>query len=111
MNFWSGIFVLLFGLGLISEVIGYLGHTIRVINREARLYVLGMGWFMLLLWLMSGMGAFLVFIDNKTDLGVMALIILAMYSGFYFLRALAEHNKDEHYKRVHQGLLVVIALS
>lgn len=111
MNFWSGIFVLLFGLGLISEVIWYLGHTLRVINRDARLYVLGIGWFLLLQWLTSGMGAFLVFIDNKTDLWVMALIILAMYSGFYFLRSLAEHSKEEGHQRVSRNLLYAIGLS
>ncbi len=42
---------------------------------------------------MSGMGAFLVFIDNKTDLGVLALIILAVYSGFVFLRQV-NHEHD-----------------
>lgn len=37
-----------------------------------------LGWMYFLLWLMSGMGAFLVFVDNKTDLGVMALSMLAL---------------------------------
>ncbi|MDP2669962.1 MAG: hypothetical protein Q8O99_03020 [bacterium] len=39
-----------------------------------------LGWFLVLLWLTSGMGAFLVFIDNKTDMGVLSLIILAVMS-------------------------------
>jgi hypothetical protein len=34
---------------------------------------------------MSGMGAFLVFVDNKTDLGVMSLTMLALMSGFIFI--------------------------
>lgn len=38
------------------------------------------------------MGAFLVFVDNKTDLGLMAMIILAMFSGFIFLRHIAIHR-------------------
>ena len=48
---------------------------------------------------MSGMGAFLVFIDNKTDLGVLALIILALYSGFVFLRQ--AHHEDEMILPIH----------
>gem|GEM_PF-6220040 len=43
-----------------------------------------------LLWLMSGMGAFLVFVDNKTDLGVMSLTMLALLSGFIFLQRVEE---------------------
>jgi hypothetical protein len=43
------------------------------------------GWMYFLLWLMSGMGAFLVFVDNKTDLGVMSLTMLALMSGFIFI--------------------------
>ena len=45
----------------------------------------GIGWFTLLLWLTSGMGAFLVIVDNKTDLGVMALSLLALLAGVIFL--------------------------
>jgi hypothetical protein len=40
----------------------------------------------------SGMGAFLVFIDNKTDMGVLALMTLALLGGFLFLRYVAEHD-------------------
>lgn len=32
------------------------------------------------------MGAFLVFIDNKTDMGVLTLIIVALLTGFLFFR-------------------------
>jgi hypothetical protein len=39
----------------------------------------------LLLWLTSGMGAFLVIVDNKTDLGVMAFSLLALLAGMIFL--------------------------
>ena len=48
---------------------------------------------MLLFWLTSGMGAFLVFVDNKTDLGVMALTILAMLSGFIFLKYVLDNRE------------------
>jgi hypothetical protein len=48
----------------------------------------------MLFWLTSGMGAFLVFVDNKTDLGVMAMTILAILSGFILLKVVAEHIKE-----------------
>ncbi len=40
----------------------------------------------LLLWLTSGMGAFLVMVDNKTDLGVMAISSLALLSWIIFIK-------------------------
>lgn len=94
MNFWSGIFVLLFGLGLISELVGYLHDQVKRTASQigAGKIVFLLGWLLLLLWLTSGMGAFLVFIDNKTDLGIMALVILALYSGFVFLRYFARQG-------------------
>jgi len=49
-----------------------------------------------LLWLMSGMGAFLVFVDNKTDLGVMSLTMLALMSGFIFLEHVGEIDQKTH---------------
>ena len=85
MNFISGVFVLAFGLILVKEVIRFI-HGDHEKNANMIFFVVG--WFLLLLWLTSGMGAFLVFVDNKTDLGVMALTILALYSGFFFLNQL-----------------------
>lgn len=67
MNFLSGILVLVFGTGLIREVIAYFApkkdedETITSVGFYS-------GWMMLLFRLTSGMGAFLVFVDNKTDL-------------------------------------------
>jgi len=40
------------------------------------------------------MGAFLVFVDNKTDLGVMALTILAILSGFVFLKYILDNREQ-----------------
>lgn len=37
------------------------------------------------------MGAFLVFVDNKTDLGILLLVMVALLSAFMFLR----HINDE----------------
>jgi hypothetical protein len=39
------------------------------------------------------MGAFLVFVDNKTDLGVMTLTILAILSGFIFLKHILDNRE------------------
>lgn len=67
MNFLSGMFVLILGTGLIKEVVSY--FTPKKEENDV-VTSLGMysGWMMLLFWLTSGMGAFLVFVDNKTDL-------------------------------------------
>lgn len=95
MNFWSGVFVLLFGLWLISSVLSYCSRSISKIACSEKQYgywiAFFAGWLLLILWLTSGMWAFLVFVDNKTDLWVLALIILAIYSWFVFL----SHLEDE----------------
>ncbi|MDD3262859.1 MAG: hypothetical protein PHR61_03350 [Candidatus Absconditabacteria bacterium] len=92
MNFLSGIFVLILGLGTVKEIINYFTKK-ETIGTKIAFYL---GRFLLLLWLTSGMGAFLVFVDNKTDLGVMALTILGMLSGFIFLNYDKEHTKSNH---------------
>ena len=43
-------------------------------------------WYFLLLWLTGWMWAFLVIVDNKTDLWVMALSLLALLAGLIFLQ-------------------------
>lgn len=85
MNFLSGIFVLLLGLGTIKQIINYFSPTFAKKDEEqkeshAKDITFYAGWFLLILWLTSGMGAFLVFVDNKTDLGVMTITILAILS-------------------------------
>lgn len=97
MNFRSGVFVLIFGWSAVSEVLAYIrsynekqGKS-HVFNSDLVFFI---GALLRLLRLSSGMGAFLVFIDNKTDLGILALILLAVYSWFYFLRLLVEHNEE-----------------
>jgi len=91
MNFLSGPLVLLFGLTLIHETIQYFSEKLKLSN-ITKTITFSTGWMTLLLWLTSGMWAFLVFIDNKTDLGVMALTILAILSGLIFIRYIAEHT-------------------
>ncbi|MDR2540890.1 MAG: hypothetical protein LBD11_03800 [Candidatus Peribacteria bacterium] len=50
------------------------------------------------------MGAFLVMVDNKTDLGVMALSLLALLAGMIFL-GIAQH-KDLHKKEIFKYLII-----
>lgn len=101
MNFLSGLFVLILGLGTVKEIINYF------INKESNgskiaFYI---GRFLIMLWLTSGMGAFLVFVDNKTDLGVMAITMLGMLSGLVFLNYIKE-NKDAHHKDTLKYILI-----
>lgn len=92
MNFLSGIFVLVFGLILVKEVVRFMHGS----NEKTNSTIFVIGWALLLLWLTSGMGAFLVFVDNKTDLGVMALTMLALYSGFFFVNQMKSHTEGKH---------------
>jgi len=95
MNFLSGVLVLIFGLWLTKEVIDFFVAKKYLVSKKATIFksiVFFLWWFILLLWLTSGMWAFLVFVDNKTDLGVMAMTVLAMLSGFVFLFYLKEHK-------------------
>lgn len=92
MNFLSWIFVLILGLGTVKEIINYFTKK-ETTGTKIAFYI---GWFLLLLWLTSGMWAFLVFVDNKTDLGVMALTMLGMLSWFIFLNYDKEHSKWHH---------------
>jgi len=98
MNFLSGILVLILGIGLIKEVLAFFSpKTNDEDNKEAKHIASGIGQFLTLLWLTSGMGAFLVFVDNKTDLGVMAITTLALLSGMIYLnyQNTAEHKEEK----------------
>ncbi len=106
LNFLSWIFVLLFGLALFREVVDLLSVLSKKINRSTENYTddenvknvfYYIGRFLLLLWLTSWMGAFLVFVDNKTDLWVLSLVILAIYSWFVFLKKI--YSDDEQIKK------------
>ncbi len=109
MNFLSGIFVLIFGTGLIKEAITYFAPKKTEEENITTTIGLYSGWMMLLFWLTSWMGAFLVFVDNKTDLGVMALTVLAMLSGFIFLKHIIDTR--EHGLKLHRDSLKYIIIS
>jgi len=109
MNFLSGVFVLIFGTGVIKEVLTYFSPKKSDDGEVTTTLGMYTGWMMLLFRLTSGMGAFLVFVDNKTDLGVMALTILAILSGFIFLKYILDNR--EHGLRLHRDSLKYIIIS
>lgn len=86
MNFLSWVFVLFFWLALIKEVLEFLSKDNR--NSDIVFYL---WWFLLIAWLSSWMWAFLVFVDNKTDLWIMTMSTLAIYSWFMFIKKISEH--------------------
>ena len=55
------------------------------------------------------MWAFLVFVDNKTDLGVMAMTILAILSGFIFLKVVSERIKENKWLDKHALKYVIVS--
>lgn len=86
MNFLSGILVLILGIVIIQQVIKIFNPKRKANSQKGML----LGWSLLLLWLTSGMGAFLVFVDNKTDLGVLTLTLLAIFAGLLFIKKYQE---------------------
>lgn len=90
MNFISGPLSLLFWLWALRKVLDYIMGKWYIQDKLFSTTVMSLWWMYFLLWLMSGMGAFLVFVDNKTDLGVMSLTMLALLSGFIFLQRVEE---------------------
>lgn len=92
MNFLSWPLCLIFGLLLVKEVLEFFVSKKDDENENVKPISFATWWTTLLLWLCSGMWAFLVFVDNKTDLWVMAVTILAMLSWFIFIRYIAEHK-------------------
>lgn len=94
MNFLSGLFVLVFWLGLIKEFVWYIVTTLSK-TKDSILETFGLyiGRVWLLLRITSGMWAFLLFVDNKTDMGVLAMTVLAVLSWIVFLRYIHEHKK------------------
>ena len=91
VNFLWWIFVLLFGIVGTKVMADSLSEEK---NRRAILWF--MWWLMILWWLTSGMGAFLVFVDNKTDLAMLSVTMLWMILGIY---AMLQRKKLESTKR------------
>ena len=102
MNNMSAAFVLIFWIALIFQVFSLINNKKgknedenselkkwekNIIESEVENWSwISMWWYFLLLWLTGWMWAFLVIVDNKTDLWVMALSLLALLAGFIFLQ-------------------------
>ena len=110
MNFLSGMLVFFFGLWLVKEVTDYTSiESETKLATSSKSLAFYTWWFVLLLRLTSGMGAFLVFVDNKTDLWLMALTILALLSGFVFIRQIAKSHSVS--KKLNKESLKYIGIS
>ncbi len=89
MNFWSWPWVLLGTWFLLHALLDYIKTYYN--HQSSEKFILPticFGILLMLLWLSSGMWAFLVFVDNKTDLAVMFFGVLALYVGIQFIAAL-----------------------
>lgn len=95
MNFLSWLFVLFFGLWVVKEIINFFEKKINDIKEWNLIKNISFysWWFWLLLWLTSWMWAFLVFVDNKTDLWVMAMTLLAILSWIIFINQVKDHKE------------------
>jgi len=83
LNALSWAFVLLFGLWALKESLPLFRK--KEDDEENAHGAFLVWWSLILMWLTSWMGAFLVFVDNKTDMWVLALSLLAILSWFIFL--------------------------
>lgn len=93
MNFWSGILVLIYGIALIIETLTFFARK-EDQKSDFSLSAFFVARGLLLAWLTSGMGAFLLFVDNKTDMGVLALSIMAIFAGFSFINLFYSKNQE-----------------
>ncbi len=96
MNFLSGPLVLLASWFLLHAFIEYLQDK-KWDQKHSLSYsmtILCVWRFLMLLWLTSGMWAFLVFVDNKTDLAVMFFGVIALYVWIQFIRILSQKNSN-----------------
>jgi hypothetical protein len=97
MNFLSGVFVAMFGSWLVWALVSFLRVLYKdkeEYNSNMRRLLVILGSFLLFQWMSSGMGAFLVFIDNKTDMWVLTLILIALLSWFLFFREHLIEDED-----------------
>ncbi len=92
MNYLTALFTFFCTLGIIDKVLDLVSHK----DTNHKLFSMSLGWFSKLLWLSSGMGAFLVFVDNKSDFGIMFLSCLWLFSGLWYIDYLIKkYNQDK----------------
>lgn len=109
MNNMSAFLVLIFWIAIIFQIFTFVDNKRENSKEKSELKKwkndtikceientnwISMWWYMLLLWLTSWMWAFLVIVDNKTDLWVMAISLLALLAWLIFL----QNKKDSKEK-------------
>ncbi|MFA7284323.1 MAG: hypothetical protein WC004_00675 [Candidatus Absconditabacterales bacterium] len=91
MNYLTAIFTFIITLGIIDKVL----HLVENKDADHKKLTQTLGWFAKILRLTSGMGAFLVFVDNKTDFAIMYLSSLGLYAGLgYIDYIIKKYNTD-----------------
>lgn len=93
MNYLTAIFTLIATLGLINYIVTHFSFSRE--DSKKYDYSFMIWWFMKLLWLTSGMGAFLVIVDNKTDFWVMFLATMWLFAGIVAFKNLLQNNRKE----------------
>ena len=83
LNALSWVLVLIFWLWALKEALTLFKR--KEDSEEDDSISFSIGWVLILMWLTSWMWAFLVFVDNKTDMWVLALSLLAILSWFIYL--------------------------
>ena len=106
ISWWLALF---FGLGSLSTIITYFKEKNIITTDTQWQYAMSLWWMYFLLWLMSGMGAFLVFVDNKTDLWVMSLTMLAIMSGFLFIKSITHKNLETFSRRISENIPALLS--
>lgn len=100
MNYWSGPFVLMSTWFLLHALLNFIDKQKKhaVSSEKFILPMVAFGLILMILWLTSGMGAFLVFVDNKPDLAVMFFAILALYTWIKFATRLTSDEDNQYTK-------------
>lgn len=80
-------------------------RVIRYMKLRDQSTVYHVSWMVLLSWFTSGMGAFLVFVDNKSDFGILAITLCALVLLF---DRLPSWKKDEEEVSDHNIMLPTI---
>lgn len=99
MNFWSWPFVLLSSGFTLHAILTFISwSSAEKKDQKAIMWCLLLWLLFVIVWLTSGMWAFLVFVDNKTDLSVLFFTVIAIYSGIQFLIALKDNTYTKYTK-------------
>lgn len=67
-----------------------------------------LSWAVLLSWLTSGMGAFLVFVDNKSDFGVLAITLCALVLLFDWLPPWKKSHQEDEIKTSSSNIQAIV---